>query len=110
MDDKKVAKYRKLIEESNVVFLPFTGNDELLEVSTDRKINNKHEMGRKYPAYTYITRDFELDNTVGYALVSKHYLRENVPGLFKAKTAELSEVAENMIGVLLTQIKKVYNS
>ena len=109
MNDKKIKEYRKAIEKSNIIFLPFSGNEDLMEASSDRKINNKHEMSRKYPAYTYITKDFTLDNTIGYALVSKHYLRENIPGLFKAKTSELLEVAENMIGILIIEMNKIYN-
>ena len=81
-----------------------------MEVSSDKRIINKYELKRKYPAYTFITRDFKVDNTEGYLLVSKHYLRENVPSLMRAKTSELNENAENMMGVLMTKIRKIKNN
>lgn len=109
MDKKKIGKYRNIIDESNVIFLPFTGDEEFMEVSSNHKILNRYELKRKYPAYTFITREFNIDNTEGYLLVSKHYLRENVPSLMRAKTDELVEIAENMMGVLLTNLKKVHN-
>lgn len=104
MNEKKIEKYQKLIDESNVIFLPFTGDTELMEVSSDKRIINKYELKRKYPAYTFITREFNIDNTEGYLLVSKHYLRENVPELKKAKTAELTEAAENIINNFITEL------
>ena len=93
-----------------MIFLPFTGDTDLLEVSNDKRIINKYELKRKYPAYTFITREFKIDNTEGYLLVSKHYLRENIPSLMRAKTSELIETAENMMGVLMTKIKKINNN
>lgn len=110
MNEKKIEKYQKLINESNVIFLPFTGSIELLDVSTNRKILNKYELKRKYPAYTFITRDFKINDTEGCLLVSKHYLRENIPSLKRAKTTELVECAENMIGVFMTELKKIYDN
>lgn len=110
MNKERIEEYRKIIEESNVIFLPFTGDTELMEVSSDKRIINKYELKRKYPAYTFITRDFKVDNTEGYLLVSKHYLRENVPSLMRAKTSELNENAENMMGVLMTKIRKIKNN
>jgi hypothetical protein len=110
MNKERIEEYRKIIEESNVIFLPFTGDIELMEVSSDKRIINKYELKRKYPAYTFITRDFKVDNTEGYLLVSKHYLRENVPSLMRAKTSELNENAENMMGVLMTKIRKIKNN
>ena len=110
MNKERIEEYRKIIEESNVIFLPFTGDTELMEVSSDKRIINKYELKRKYPAYTFITRDFKVDNTEGYLLVSKHYLRENVPSLMRAKTYELNENAENMMGVLMTKIRKIKNN
>lgn len=107
MNKERVEEYRKIIEESKVIFLPFTGDTDLLEASSDKRIFNKYELKRKYPAYTFITRDFELDDTEGYLLVSKHYLRENIPSLMRAKTSELIEIAENMMGVLMTKIKEI---
>lgn len=110
MNKERIEEYRKIIEESNVIFLPFTGDTELMEVSSDKRIINKYELKRKYPAYTFITRDFKVDNTEGYLLVSKHYLRENVPSFMRAKTSELNENAENMMGVLMTKIRKIKNN
>ena len=110
MNKERIEEYRKIIEESNVIFLPFTGDTELMEVSSDKRIINKYELKRKYPAYTFITRDFKVDNTEGYLLVSKHYLRENVPSLMRAKTSELNENAENMMGVLMAKIRKIKNN
>lgn len=95
MEKERFDKYRKYIEESNVLFLPFTGEDkDWLELSSDRTIPNKYEMKRKYPGQRYIV------------LVSKRHLRENVNGLFYAKKDELKETAENMIGVLLHKLRE----
>ena len=103
--DKNVTKeYRKLIDTSPVVFVPFTGSDDILDLSVSRKINNKHELARRYPANTYITREYKTNTSTGYVLVSKHYLRENIPELKKAKTAELTQAAENIINNFIKQL------
>lgn len=107
MEKERFDKYRKYIEKSNVVFLPFTSEDkDWLRLSSDRTIPNKYEMKRKYPGQSYITDEFRLGDVSGYVLVSKRYLRENVNGLFYAKKDELKETAENMIGVLLHKLRE----
>lgn len=98
--------YKKLIEASHVIFLPFTGEQKWIELSSDRTITEIHEMHRKYPGQRYISSEFNISNTKGYVLVSKRYIRENVNGMFHASKDELVEVAENMIGRLLQQLQK----
>ena len=109
MDKNVTEKYRKLIDTAPVVFVPFTGSDDILDLSVSRKINNKHELARRYPANTYITMEYKTNTSTGYVLVSKHYLRENVPELKKAKTTELTEAAENIINNFITQLGLIEN-
>ena len=109
MDKNVTEKYRKLMDTAPVVFVPFTGSDDILDLSVSRKINNKHELARRYPANTYITREYKTGTSTGYVLVSKHYLRENVPALKKAKTAELTQAAENIINNFITQLGLIEN-
>lgn len=107
MNDNLIEQYKELIQQSNVIFLPFTGSQEIMEASSDRKILNKYEMKRHYPGQTFITKEFRLDESNGYILVSKHYLRENIPSLKRAKTIELTKYAENMISVFITSMNKI---
>ena len=109
MDKNVTEKYRKLIDTAPVVFVPFTGSDDILDLSVSRKINNKHELARRYPANTYITKEYETNTSTGYVFVSKHYLRENVPVLKKAKTAELTEAAEIIINNFIKQLGLIEN-
>ena len=107
MEKDRFDRCQKYVKESNVLFLPFTGEDkDWLELSSDRTIPNKYEMKRKYPGQRYITDEFRLGDVSGYVLVSKRYLRENINGLFYAKKDELKETAENMIGVLLHKLRE----
>lgn len=109
MNKNVTEKYRKLIDTAPVVFVPFTGSDDILDLSVSRKINNKHELARRYPANTYVTREYQTHTSAGYVLVSKHYLRENIPELKKAKTAELTETAENIINNFVIQLGLIEN-
>ena len=102
-----IEKCKEIIKNSNVIFLPFKGTDEEMELSSDKKVFNKYELRHRYPGNTYITREFEFDGGCsGYMLVSKHYLRESDKRLFKAKTYVLVHLGEYMITRLQGQLAK----
>lgn len=102
----KTTKYKEIIEKSNVIFLPFNGSEEVMNASSDKRVVNEFEMKRRYPGQSFIRETFELNGSNGYLLVSKHYLRENIPSLKRAKASELKKEAENM---MVTLLRSLYN-
>lgn len=100
-----IEKYKDIIYESGVLFIPLTCTGKWSKLSNDPFIIDVREMRRYYPGHSYITRKFEADNVSGYLLVSKRRLREKVPGLLRASSKEVAAEANRMMDKLIKQLK-----
>lgn len=106
---------KRIIEKEEIVFLPFTHNNE---ISSDSDILCVQDMKRTYSGKTYVTYGYKLiDNHIhivnsdecdGYLLVSKRDIR-SIPELQRIKTEEISSIAKERIDKVIPQINAYIN-
>ena len=113
---KYIQELNNIIFNENVVFLPFTHNNEL---SANEDVLCVQDMKRTYNGKTYITYGYKLINNHiqlvnsnscdGYLLVSKRVIR-SIPELQRIKSDEINKIAKSRIDKIIPQINAFINN